>query len=1079
MLKIKEVAWLRSFIMLMLFMLSFSAHAQQRNITGTVKDSNGEEVIGASVMVKGGTEGTVTDINGKFSLQVSASAKTLVVSYVGMKTKEVTITANTVNVVLDDDTKLLDDVVVIGYGTVKKSDLTGAVSSIGEKSLKDIPIASAAQAITGRLAGVSVTTTEGSPDAEILIRVRGGGSITQDNSPLYVVDGFVVRSINDIAPSDIQTIDVLKDAASTAIYGAQGANGVVVITTKSAKEGKIQVNFNTYAGIKRTAKHIDVLSPYEYVYYQYELDQSNTFKNYYGRFDDIDIYKSDKGINWQNEVFGKTGVQQYYNASISGGNKDTKFNLSLTHTDEDFTMINSAFRRDNLNFKLNTKISKSIDFVFNTRLSNTTTDGPSVSSGSGSNTKLRNVVKYAPTKGLRAFDSSIDDDESQINPESASLLLNPIESIENEYKKQNRFNNTYNSMINWNITKALRFSTSWNYTFNKNYTDNVWTKGTGTSKENAGQPVLSKIVEDGNSWGMTNTLTYDFKIDNSHKFNVLIGQEYISRVNNTTTMLSKFFPADMTASEVLAVASLGTPLPTYTFLGEPDRVASLFGRVNYNFGERYLLTLTARHDGASVFAPSKKYGFFPGAAFAWRMSEEAFMEDTKNWLSNLKVRLSYGAVGNNRVGTFWRQDYSFVDLTRTKTYYPNETIANALVASNTLRNPDLTWETTITQNIGLDFGVFNNKISGTIEAYWNKTKDLIVAVPLPSASGYSQQYQNIGQTSNRGIELSLNAYIIERKDFTLSANFNISFNKNNIDKFSNGENNFKLYGSGWNGSAEPQFDYLVQEGGPIGQMYGYVTDGFYSFDDFDWNATTNKWVLKPGVPDNSHMTGAGNYFGPGHIKFKDLTDDGNDKITEADRKIIGNANPLHTGGFGLNSTYKGFDFSAFFNWSFGNDIYNANKLDYSSYFQTRKYQNLSADMRLENRFTTIDPLSGLNIYSGSNANPDRLRELNQNASVWHPIYTTTAFHSWAVEDGSFLRLSNLTLGYTLDQKLSKKILVNNLRIYATAYNLFCLTNYSGPDPEVSTRRATPLTPGVDFSAYPKARSFVAGVNVTF
>ncbi len=1077
--RIKKAAWAKSFILLMLFMLNISAYAQQRTVTGTVKDSNGEEVIGASVMSKGGTEGTITDINGKFSLQVSASAKTLIVSYVGMKTKEVAISGNTVNVVLEDDAKMLDDVVVIGYGTVKKSDLTGAVSSIGEKSLKDIPIASAAQAITGRLAGVSVTTTEGSPDADILIRVRGGGSITQDNAPLYVVDGFVVRSINDIAPSDIQTIDVLKDAASTAIYGAQGANGVVVITTKSAKEGKIEVSFNAYAGFKKTANNIDVLSPYEYVYYQYEIDQSNTFKNYYGRFEDIDIYKADKGTNWQNEVFGKTGVQQYYNASISGGNKDTRFNLSLTHTDEDFTMINSAFRRDNLNFKLNTKISKSLDFVFNTRLSNTTTDGPSVSSGSGANTKLRNVVKYAPTKGLRSFDSTVDDDDEQSNPESASLLLNPIESIENEYKKQNKFNNSYNAMLNWNVIKGLRFSTSWNYTFNKNYTDNVWTKGTGVSKENAGQPVFSKFIEDGNSWGLTNTLTYDFKIDNSHKFNVLIGQEYLSRVTNATTLLSKFFPADMTANEVLAVSSLGTPLPTFSFMGEPDRISSFFGRINYNFNDRYLLTLTARHDGASVFAPSNKYGFFPGAAFAWRMSEEAFMENTKDWLSNLKVRLSYGAVGNNRVGTFWRQDYSFVDLTRTKTYYPNESIVNALVASTTLRNPDLTWETTITQNIGLDFGVFNNKISGTLEAYSNKTKDLIVAVPLPSASGYNQQYQNIGQTSNKGIELSLNAYIIEKKDFTLSANFNISFNKNNIDKFSNGENNFKLYGSDWNGSAEPKEDFLVQEGGPIGQMYGYVTDGFYSFDDFDWNATTNKWVLKPGIADNSALTGAGNYFGPGHVKFKDLTDNGNDKITQDDRKVIGNANPIHTGGFGLNSTFKGFDFSAFFNWSFGNDIYNANKLDYSAYLLTRKYQNLSTVMSLDNRFTTIDPLTGYNVYSGTNANPARLQELNQNASIWHPIMTTTVFHSWAVEDGSFLRLSNITLGYTLPKNIARKLLAQNIRVYATGHNLHTFTKYSGPDPEVSTRRSSPLTPGVDFSAYPKASTFVAGINVTF
>jgi len=1056
--------------------------AQQRTLTGVVKDTNGEVVIGASVIVKGSSLGTITDIDGKFSLVVPPSARTLQVSYVGMIPLEVQITGSVVNVTLEEETKILDDLVVIGYGSVRKADLTGAVSSVTDKALKDIPVNSTAQALTGRLAGVSVTTTEGSPDAEILIRVRGGGSITQDNSPLYVVDGFIVNSISDIAPTDIASIDVLKDAASTAIYGAQGANGVIVITTKSGTEGKVTLNLNSYLGFKRTANIVDVLSPYEYVYYQYEIDQSTTFQNYYGRFQDIDIYKSDPGINWQNEVFNNTGIQQYYNMSLMGGTKDTKYSLSLTQTDEDFTMINSAFKRTNANFKISTKLNKSFDFVFNTRLSYSTIDGPSVSSGSGATTKLRNVVKYAPTRGLRGFDQSLDDDDNLNSPESASLLLDPVLSIQNEYRAQYKFSNLYNGVVNWNIMKGLRFSTNVNYNFLTNRDEQVWTQGTGTSRDNGGQPVAQKSYDNGKSWSISNTLNYDLKKDQG-RYNFLLGQEVTNSQTDRTTALSKFFPVDKTVSEVLAAMSNGTPLPTYTNIGEPVRMSSLFGRVNVSLADKYLITLTSRFDGASVFSPQKKWGYFPGAAIAWRASEESFLLDQKDWLSNLKVRLSYGAVGNSRVGTYWRQDYGYVDLTRTKTYYPNENIENAIVASNTLRNPDLTWETTITQNLGIDFGVLNNRLSGTLEMYWNRTKDLIVAVPLPTASGYTQQFQNVGQTSNRGVELALNAYIIERKDFTLSANFNISFNKNNIDKFSNGDTNWKLYGSGWNGSAEPQYDYLVKEGGPVGQMYGYVTEGMYTFDDFNWNATTSNWDLKPGVASDASLISAGRYFGPGALKLKDIAGGANGepdgKITEDDRTVIGNANPIHTGGFGLNTTFKGFDLAVFFNWSFGNDIYNANKIDNTSYLLTRRYQNLSTDMSLDKRFTTIDPATGYNVFYGANANPARLAELNQNKSIWHPIMTTTIFHSWAVEDGSFLRLNNLTLGYSLPSKLAKKMHMENFRVYATGYNLFVLTNYSGPDPEVSTRRSTPLTPGVDYSAYPKARSFVAGFNVTF
>ncbi|PXV63601.1 TonB-linked SusC/RagA family outer membrane protein [Dysgonomonas alginatilytica] len=1058
------------------FLYGQNLYAQQKMVSGTVTDTKGEALIGVSVAVKGVSTGTITDLDGKYTLSVATGAKTLVASYIGMISKEVPIAGAVVDIVMEDNHSELDEVVVIGYGTVKKRDLTGSVASISEKSLKDLPIASAAEALTGRLAGVSVVATEGSPDADIRIRVRGGTSISQDNAPLYVVDGIIVNSITDIPPSDIASIDVLKDAASTAIYGALGSNGVILITTKSGREGKISVTFNASYGAKKTRDFIEVLSPYEYVYYQHELDQTSSFQKLYGRFQDLDIYKSDPGIDWQDKVFGNTGTQQYYNVGVSGGSKAALYSLSLTRNDEDYIMINSGYKRDNVNFKVSSQIKDNLSMNFNVRVTNEVITGPSVSAGSGSNTKLRNAVKYSPTRGLYGLDSSNSDDDDQAGINST--LNNPVDDITNEYKKVNKFNNTYIAGVNWDIIKKLRFSSTFSYAFLKNNTDNVWTSGTGVSKTYAGQPVARITDDKGHDWRLINTLSYNFNLNKIHQFDVLAGQELSERVMNRKLVEARYFPVDFSAREVLAAMGNGQAEPIITSLGEPLRMSSFFGRVNYNLKDKYLMTFTARQDGTSVFGPGLYWGFFPGGALAWRASEEEFLRTQNSWLDNLKVRLSYGTVGNARVDPPWRQEYT---SSSSSVFYPNEKATSILTPSATLKSNRLTWETTYSSNFGIDFGILKNRISGSIDLYNNITRNLIVRSPIPTTSGYDGQYQNIGQTSNRGLEFSMNAYIIDNKDFTLSGTFNIAFNKNKVDKFSNGNTKSKLYGSGWNGSAEPVYDYLVEEGSPLGQMYGYVTDGMYSFDDFTWDQSKNVWVINEGVADNSALISNGSYFGPGALKFKKIADDGTDKITENDRKVIGNALPKHTGGFGFNSTYKGFDASVFFNWSYGNDIYNANKLDNTSYLLTRKNQNLSSIMAFKNRFTTIDPSTGNNIYSGKNANPALLQELNSGKTIWHPMMTTTTLHSWAIEDGSFLRLNNLTVGYTLPKKMTKKWLIESLRIYATGYNLYCWTNYSGPDPEVSTRssKENPFTPGVDYSAYPKAKTIVGGINITF
>lgn len=1055
---------------------------QQEKITviGKVSDDSGMGVPGVSIVVKGSKTGTVTDLDGNFKMEGVAVKATLVFSFIGMKTQEVNVNGkNTINVTMKDESTDLNEIVVIGYGTTRRKDLTGSVASVSMEELKDIPATSALQAIAGRLAGVNVTIADGSPDTPIKVRVRGGGSITQDNSPLYIVDGFQVNNINDIAPGDIESIDVLKDASSTAIYGAQGANGVILITTKTGTPGKTEINFNAYTGIKNTYNLTEVLSPYDFVYFQKELDpganSGAAFYSMYGTWDDIDIYKSKKGTDWQEKLYGNTGIQTHVDFGLTGGESSLRYKINYTHDDEDYIMLNSAYKRDYLSFALNKKISPKLTFDFNTRISNTVVTGPSISSGS----KLRDGIKYAPVYSLNGDPANaLGGADDVTSAEALSSLNDPAYNITNEYKDQNRFNATINAGVNWKPVKGLTISSKGSYSANRDFTDNIWLNKTGEASANGGQPVARRIDTKSYIWTIQNTASYnvDFN-DRVHKLDLLAGQEMYNSQSEEMRTESKFYPVDFTAKDVLAMWNYGTPSPTYTTIAEPSRTSSFFGRINYTLKERYILTLTARSDSKNVFSPENRVGFFPGAAFAWRLSDETFMKPTTNWLSDAKFRLSYGEVGNARVGSYWRQEYGFQSTSRSL-YYINEQPQSALVTSNILKNENLTWETTISTNLGLDLGFFNQRLKVTADLYKNDTKNLILGVALPSNSGYETQYQNIGRTSNKGLEISLSGDIIKNDQFYLSANFNIAFNENTIKELDG--SNQMIAASNW-APAVGRDDFRAIVGQPVGLMYGYVSDGAYTFDDFTYDNVQKKWILNPGVVDASKViTTSGNYFGPGHMKLKKLTDDGTNVISpDKDRKVIGRAQPRHVGGFSISTGYKGFDLSAMFNWSFGNDIYNANKIDNTTFSGSKRYQNMSAEMSIDKRFTTIDPATGYNIMFGDNANPQLLQDINQGKSLWHPLSNSTILTDWAIEDGSFLRFGNLTLGYTLPESVMKTAFVQKVRCYFSANNLHVWTKYSGQDPEVDGIRNTPLTPGVDWSAYPKAKTFLLGVNVTF
>lgn len=741
-------------------MIPIEALAQRITVEGIVTDSNGEPIIGATVIEKGNkTNGVVTDLDGKFSITVSEKKKVLVITYIGMKPQEVVFQpGKLLKVKMEDESQLLDEVVVVsvGYGNARKRDLTGAISSVGENTLKNIPVTSASSALTGRLAGVSVITSEGSPDASVSIRVRGGGSITQSNEPLFIVDGFEVSGIDDIPPTDIESIDVLKDASSTAIYGAKGANGVILVTTKSGRTGRTEVSFNASVGFSRMYNQTEVLSPYEYVYLQRELDSSDNagFFDKFGRWEDINNYKARVGTNWQDMLFGNTGIKQNYNLNISGGSKDLIYSLSYTHDDESYIMSVSNFKRDNLNLKLTKKFGDKLRLDFNAKMTNRVVDGPSVSSGS----KLRDAIKY-PNIGTLTDLSDEDlagDDEILI--ENISNLNDPMFNITNEYKKQTKFNNNYNVALIWNIIKGLEWRAEGTYGYSYDRTDNIWLANTGEANSKAGQPVARRQYWNGNNWTLRTVLNYKFDIQKKHRFDIMAGWEAKHSQRDEMEINADYYPADYTVDNILAMWNNGTSEPTYTTIEEPSRSMSYFGRLNYIFNDRYYLTFTLRSDGTNVFAPGNKWGIFPAGSLAWRISDEKFMDSVRNWFNNLKLRASYGKSGNARVGSYWRQTYSPVTNTK-NLYYQNEIGQSSLQPSTRLRNENLTWESKYSTNLGLDM-TFWNRLNVTFDFYNDVTKDLIMEIQLPSVSGYRTQYQNLGQTTNRGVELSLNANLI-------------------------------------------------------------------------------------------------------------------------------------------------------------------------------------------------------------------------------------------------------------------------------------------------------------------------------
>jgi TonB-linked SusC/RagA family outer membrane protein len=1094
------------------FVLIISAQtfAQQtvKTVSGIVHDDSGQTLPGVSVTIKGTTTGTVTNTQGSYSLKVNNTAATLVFSFIGFSTIEEKINGRTtIHVTLKDNQKNLNEVVVIGYGTVKRRDLTGSVASVTGREIAATPVPNIAQAMQGKLPGVSVVSQDGRPGAGINIRVRGGGSISQSNQPLILIDG-IPGNLGDISSDQVESIDVLKDASSSAIYGSRGANGVVLVTTKSAKAGKTSVSYNGYVKFNTPTKYLEALAPYDYLKYVWANADANAaayripFEQLFGLGSyttlnpgGIESYRNLPTDDIQKQVYGKS-TSMSHALTLTGGTDKTKVLFGINYTDDEGMKLNSYQKRTAATFKLTQKVFENVTFDLNTRYSYIPNLGDEgTTSGSGS--ILSSSYRFRPiaTNHILGDLSALQNSNIQQYGTAAMWDTHSPVARTADYDPLS-INQSFVGIasLGWEIIKGLTYHTDysmssgwgqrryWSGAIYNNYIDD----NTG-NKLYAGNAAYSKS----DSWGLrwANTLAYDFKLNKANKLTVLAGTEISNSGGTSISITATRFPSNFTEDNAFAQINQFDPTGSLSYssgVSTPDRLNSYFGRATYSLLDRYLFTFTAREDGSSKFASGHQWGFFPGAAFAWRVSDESFMKNL-TWLDNLKLRVAYGAIGNNNIpSNTTTQLYGSVTDQRLQ-YSINKTRQAAYQPSSYLANPNVTWETTVTRGIGTDFGLFGGRLTGTIDLYSNYTKNLLFALPIPPISGFTSTYANIGQTSNKGIEISLAGTILKNKDWKITAGGNINFNKNNIDQLDPNVNPY--YSAAWAGTASyPSSDYVLLQGNPVGLVRGLVYTGTYTTADFNYNSTTGVYTLKAGVPDLGSFMGvihaigtgttdrpAGQIAYPGLPKFQDMNGDG--KIDDNDLSVIGKTVPVHTGGFNVNVTYKNIDLGLNFNWSYGNDIYNANKL--GSLYGPKEggvYENKLAI--LNNAYKIYDVINGQLIRLKT---PDQLDAANVNATLplsYNEIGVTSTL---GIEKGSFLRLNTLTLGYTVPKSVLSKLNISNLRLYGSIYNVLTITGYSGLDPEVDVdeSRGTFPTTGLDYGTYPRARSFILGLNLNF
>ena len=1038
----------KSILFIFIWTFTISLSAQNINITGVVKDLYGEPLIGVTLQVVGTTSGTVTNVDGVFELNNIPANGKLEVSYVGMKSQLIDVNGrSSFEIILSEDTEALEELVVVGYGIVKKKDLTGSVGQISAKSMKDMKVPNATQAIAGQLSGVQVQQTAGKPGEGATIRIRGVGSISASSSPLYVVDGYPLaeQNLNSVNPNDIESIEVLKDASSAAIYGSRAANGVVLVTTKSGRTGKATLSFDAYFGIQNVSKKMDMLDAQDFIMIAKEAFNTNYLDNVPGAsindpvgsrptgkryrypafFDDASaVANLGKGTDWQDEIFRNAPVQNYQ-ISVNGGTEDTKYMFTGGYFDQTGIIIGSDFQRFSARAKVDSKLNSWLKIGVNIAPTYSNENqvreghwaGDGVVNAALASTPVVPVYNPDGTWASQSMYASSGDGLTGV-PNGVAIASD----IENKTSTLRLFTNAYAevSLLSNLIFKSTIGGDVLNSRYNYFRPSNVPNNGNvaplpATSREGTDRSI------DIFNWLNENTLAYNETFGEKHEIDGLLGFTVQKNMYKMNEANGSNFPTDVIKTINDATVKSGTSDYTEWSL------LSYLGRINYRFDNRYYLTASIRSDGSSRFGKNSRFGYFPSASIAWRASQEKFMSGI-NWLDDLKLRASIGLTGNNSI-----TNYGAIGLMNNANYVFGGSAGNIIAGSaqSSISNADLTWEKTKQYDVGLDVVLLNNRLSFTVDAYLRKTSDLLLNVKIPSVSGFTNAWQNVGKMDNKGLEFSVNTLNFDQRDFSWSTNLNISFLKNEVIEL--GASGDPIYSGGGVGSTN-----ITKIGYPIGSFYGYKQIGVYMDQkDLDSNPKLS----------NSKV---------GDVKFEDI--DGNKTIDANDRTVIGNNIPDFTWGITNQLRYRNIDLSFLIQGVQGNDILHLGKRFYT---QIEGNQGQMKDV-LNRWQSEQNPGDGWT----PRANAQTTGQNNAISSRW-------------VEDGSFVRLNNMTLGFTLPQRIMKQTSLESLRVYLSGQNMLTWTKYSGFNPETSFNQDSALAPGTDYGMYPLAKSFTLGFNLTF
>lgn len=1012
-------------------------------ITGIAVDyENGEPVIGATILKDGKPLGMITDLNGEFEINSPTPEMKVEIRSIGYDNTTANLTSKRRNNVrMRTSSTMLSEVVAVGYGSTTRKDLTGSVSKVDVSDMQKAPVSNFEEALAGRVAGVVSTSSDGQPGSELNIVIRGNNSVTQSNAPLYVVDGFPLETSvgNMINPEEIESMEILKDASATAIYGARGANGVILITTKKGKPGKAVVTYNMWMGLQQATKQQEMLDPYGFVQYQIESNPQLFTSAYLGDKMTLEDYRNVKGVNWQDEVLRNAFVMNH-NISVRGGNDATRYSLSGSVVHQDGVIRNSGFNKYQGRLNLDQNISKTVKVGLNLNYTYSKKYGTIASEQNSSPTSsiMYSMWGYRPVPTLWQGDLLEDLYDDTLDP-NRDYRINPLMAVENEYNPMHTHTFIANAFVQWKILDNLVLRVSGGYNKINQRRDIFNNSSSRLGNPRTNEKVNGSITHyDRSNFLNENTLTYTFKMPRGQRLKVLAGLTF-----QDNRYFSDGFTAINLPNEELGIAGLDEGVVTKSPTSRTSNtLMSVLARADYSYRSRYLATVTFRADGSSKFPDGNRWATFPSAAVAWGFSEENFARNL-TWLSQGKLRFGVGSTGNNRVTDY--ASLTSLVISPTSGYSVNNAPLKGVVPGS-LGNSKLKWETTVQYDLGLDLGFLNDRIKFTADLYQKTTKDLLLRATLAPSMGFLNAYRNVGKVQNKGLELSLNTINIRNRQFSWESNFNIAFNRNKVVSLNDDEPSLATRVN-W-GNFNNAYPYIAVPGQPIAMFYGYLFDGIYQYSDFD--RVGNDWVLKKGVPNNGNDRAN---IQPGDVRYRDINGDG--VVDSYDLTIIGNPNPKFTGGFTNNFQYRDFDLSIFLQFSYGGQIQNANRIEFEGGDPTAR--------------------TSLNMFASV---ADRWTPENQSNSLFRiGGQGPTAYSDRTIEDGSYLRLKTITLGYTLPAAITKRAGINLLRFYFSAQNLLTWTKYSGLDPEVSTYDSA-LTPAFDWSPYPRSRSFTFGLEIS-